>query len=279
MPLLRRSAGPDPQSFDHLAALYERRDELTGGWVTDWLEEQLQPRSGLSAIDLGCGVGRTAVMLAKHFGRVEAIDISGDMITIARERRPHPRIQYRQADLMDVRGQFDLVLSVMVLHHVPDLERTLSHIASLVRPGGTAILVDNAEAPLSRWQLHRAHLRSLYGEIRSHQPGAWERFRVRSNRAWVAHRLSDRYLTASEFESTYRSAFPGAAVLPVHELRAAVWIRPGAWGDCPGSANPIRAEYEATGPSHLERERAADCQSNDATGARRTGPEQPRCGP
>ncbi len=224
---LRRPKATAPRSFDEIAAAYDRRDELTQGWVSKWLAEQLDGVGWKAAVDLGCGTGRTALLLAEHYESVLAVDISLKMIEIARQKRPHPRVRYEQMGIDSVRGSFDLVLSIAVLHHVPDLDRTLAHIKSLVAPGGLAILVDPAQDPRRRWQFHWHHLLALYGELRSGVPNAWARFLAQSERGWMDHLVSDRFLTVTQFHQRYGRALPGAVITEACGLQAAIWRPPG----------------------------------------------------
>ncbi len=228
MRIRRQRRAANPRSFDEFAATYDRRDELTRGWVTAWLVGQLEGRRGRSAIDLGCGNGNIALILADHYETVRAVDISAEMIRLASTRRSHPRVVYEQADINLVTGQYDLVLSILVLHHMPDITRTLAHIADLVAPGGAAILVDPAEPLRKRWQFHLGNLKWLYGDLRSGQPNAFEAFRLRSDRRWMDHLVSDRFLTAEQFREVYARALPGAAIGPASGYHYAIWHRPGA---------------------------------------------------
>lgn len=230
--LMRRTAvaRTDMQSFDRVAEGYHllgelRRNEL----ICTWLAGQL-PAGGGRAIDLGCGTGRHAVLLAERFGQVDAIDLSGPMIELATARRSRPNITYRQADLRDVDGpgRYDFVLSVLTLHHVPDLHAALSHIKVLLAPGGRAVVAD-MYAPQSalrapKWMLRRmAHrvvpLRSrLHGLavyhlgadlIRRGPATAWEIYRLSTRREWLDHRVSDRFFSREELERDCETLFPG----------------------------------------------------------------------
>lgn len=213
----------DAQLFDPFAAIYDRRNDLTGGYATEWLHGLLAGRHGERAIDLGCGGGQLALVLAEHYDQVRAIDLSQEMINLARVKRPHPRITYEQGDLNDVRGQYDLVVSVMALHHVPDLPNALDNIANLVRPGGLAVLIDNAGShPKDRWTMYYWNVLGLVREVSQ----AWSRFRINMNGHWVAHMTSDRFLSPVEFVVTYQRAFPGVEVAPAAGVYAAVWQRP-----------------------------------------------------
>src|SRR5260370_24461451 len=69
-------------------------------------------------------------------------------------KRSRANITYQQADLVQTTGsgEYGLVLSVMTLHHVPDLQAALAHIKELLAPGGRIVLVDSypAESALQR---------------------------------------------------------------------------------------------------------------------------------
>jgi SAM-dependent methyltransferase len=170
------------------------------------------------------------VLLAARFGHVDAIDLSGPMIERARARRPRPNITYRQADLHDVdgAGRYDFILSVLTLHHVPDLHAALSHIATLLAPGGRAVLVDiyppesalQSAQPALRRMLHRVvPLRSrLHGLavqnfstdlVRRGPVTAWEICRLSTRPEWLDHRVTDRFFSREELERSGQALFPG----------------------------------------------------------------------
>ncbi len=126
----------EAQSFDRVAEDYYRLSDLDRRQLMEqWLVSVL-PDCGQRALDVGCGPGRQAVTLADRFGRVDAIDLSGMMIELARARRARPNISYRQADLheLDPAVAYDFILSVLTLHHVRDLHAPLRHIKELVNP-------------------------------------------------------------------------------------------------------------------------------------------------
>jgi SAM-dependent methyltransferase len=229
---LGAAARAEAQSFDQFAADYGRLGDLGGIPVIDaWLERQL-PGTGARALDLGCGTGRHAVLLAERFRHVDAIDLSGPMIDVARARRPGPNISYRQADLHDAggAGSYDFIFSAMTVHHVPDLHAALSHIKTLLAPGsGRVALVDIYEigpaavrSPLSaarrvlrravplRPRLQALAAQKLAANLARRGPAtAWEIYRLSTRRAWLDHRVSDRFFTRDELERCCQSLFPG----------------------------------------------------------------------
>jgi len=173
------------------------------------------------------------VALAERFEQVDAIDLSGPMIGLARARRPRPNIAYRQADLHDVddTGRYDFILSAMTLHHVPDLHAALSHIGTLLAPGGRAALMDTypsrpGNAP--RWMLHGGAVRQFGPHLVRRGPAtAWQIYRL-STGAWLDHRVSDRFFSREQLEQACRSLFPGGQIKGLSKpgALALVWDAP-----------------------------------------------------
>jgi len=219
------------QSFDHTAADYDRLGDLgDNDSIRSWLMSVLPPAGG-RALDLGCGAGRHAVLLAGRFTHVDAVDLSLPMIEIARAKRSLPNVAYRQADLLETNGpgQYDLVLSVMTLHHIPDLRAALAHVKGLLAPGGQMVLVDSypqAALPPARRVLQRlvplrprlhglAVLHLGANLVRRGPAVAWEIYRLQTRRAWLDHRVSDRFFSREELRQCCSALFPGGRVEPL----------------------------------------------------------------
>ena len=223
---LSAAARSAAQSFDRTAADYDRLGDLSGNdSIRSWLVNVL-PAAGGRALDLGCGSGRHAVLLAERFAHVDAIDLSLPMIEIARARRSRPNVAYQQADLLQATGpgEYDLLLSVMTLHHVPDLRAALAHIKGLLAPGGRIVLVDPypADSALhpARRILHRlvplrarlhamAVLRFGANFARRDPAAAWEIYRLSTRKEWLDHLVSDRFFSREELDQCCATLFPG----------------------------------------------------------------------
>jgi SAM-dependent methyltransferase len=119
--------------------------EHFGAWRPEWRKnfvDYLRPLTpdwlrGKRVLDLGTGSGRHAREAALAGAQVVAVDI-GNAIHVARRNTPDEVLTV-QADLEDVPlapDAFDLVMSIGVLHHLPDPARALRVAASLARPGG-----------------------------------------------------------------------------------------------------------------------------------------------
>ncbi len=103
-----------------------------------------RPLEGLRALDIGCGGGILSEALAALGARVCALDPSPENIRVARAhaRERGLRIDYRVStagEMATEGGDFDLVLAMEVLEHVPAPADFLRVCAGLVRPGGLMI--------------------------------------------------------------------------------------------------------------------------------------------
>jgi len=104
---------------------------------------------GLTASDvleLGTGTGETAVrVLARHPGaRWTGIDASEAMLVRARERLPEAELLVRRLEDPLPAGPFDLVVSVLAVHHLDGAGKRdlFARVAAVLGPGGRFVLGD-----------------------------------------------------------------------------------------------------------------------------------------
>jgi ubiquinone/menaquinone biosynthesis C-methylase UbiE len=219
------------QSFDAFADVYDRIASLSGGVLRSHLESAL-PKEGHRAVDLGCGTGHHASILATRFEEVLAVDISSSMLEIARSRRARPNIRYELRDLRDVTperdGRFDLVFSAATLHHVPDLDDALGRIRGLLNPGGRVVLHDNvaSQPAFPRWWFRREALRNCFRDVvgRRRPVGeAMELLRLMMYPAWLDHVTSDRFLNPSQFRQRYGGVFANGQFTDLYFACVLTW--------------------------------------------------------
>jgi SAM-dependent methyltransferase len=107
-------------------------------------------------LEVGCGWGELAEWLARETGaEVVATDLSPRMVELARARGVDAQLADVQ-ELPFADGEFDVALAAWMLYHVPDLDRAISELARVLRPGGRLIAVTNS-------RFHLMELRDLVG--------------------------------------------------------------------------------------------------------------------
>ncbi len=102
-------------------------------------------------LEVGCGAGDLAAVLAGRATSVDAVDRSPQMVALARARVP-ANVRVIEADVLSLDlppGGYDAVVGVSVLHHLP-LEEALQHLAAAVRPGGVLAMVALPRTDLPR---------------------------------------------------------------------------------------------------------------------------------
>ncbi len=98
-----------------------------------------------TVLEMGCGTGSTALLIASHVAHITATDLAPGMIEIANEKRMGEgveNIRFEVAEVLDhslSNGPYDAVLAHNLLHLVSDLDSALAHIASLTKQGGLFI--------------------------------------------------------------------------------------------------------------------------------------------
>ncbi len=97
------------------------------------------------AFEVGCGSGSFARLLAARAEQVLALDVSPQMIRLARERsQQYANIEFHMADALSWEfpaNYFDCVVSIATLHHLP-LEEMLMKMKRALRVNGVLLILD-----------------------------------------------------------------------------------------------------------------------------------------
>jgi len=111
---------------------------------------------GESVLDVGCGTGSLAIAAKRHVGAVGevfGVDASPEMIARATSKAVRAGIDawFEQAVAEAVPfgdARFDVVLSTLMLHHLPRAARQqcAREIRRVLKPGGRVLVVDFAQA-------------------------------------------------------------------------------------------------------------------------------------
>jgi ArsR family transcriptional regulator len=147
-------------SWDHIRSLH-----VPDRAVEAALIKLVGKRPFQSMLDLGTGTGRLLEIFAPLYRRGVGIDMSREMLTVARANLDKAGIanaQVRQGDIFSPpveRNAFDLVTIHQVLHYLDDPARAIAEAARLLRPSGRLIVVDFAPHNLEFLRDQHAHMR------------------------------------------------------------------------------------------------------------------------
>jgi demethylmenaquinone methyltransferase / 2-methoxy-6-polyprenyl-1,4-benzoquinol methylase len=152
------NAAPTPvvaAMFDRLARRYDAMNALISGFQEPRWRRRLVAATGLgpgmAALDVASGTGKVASDLADRvgpFGRVVGVDVSGEMIAIARSQTTdRVELEFVVADAMALPlddGVFDAATIAFGMRNLPDYGRGFGEMRRVVRPGGVVACLEIA---------------------------------------------------------------------------------------------------------------------------------------
>ncbi len=116
-------------------------------------------------IDLGTGTGRMLILLASHSQEAEGLDISHEMLTVARANLNRAGVHHARVRHGDVtnppfaNNSADCVIVHQVLHYLDQPEKVITEAARILKPGGQLIVVDFAPHDLEFLRTSQGHRR------------------------------------------------------------------------------------------------------------------------
>ena len=135
------------ETYDRIAEQFSQTREHPWPEVREFCESA--PDSG-TALDLGCGNGRHAELLADRADRVVGVDASTELLRVARDRAADrgyadalSLVTGDAAHVPLVADSVDLAVYVAALHHLPtrgSRRASLDDLARVLAPGGRALV-------------------------------------------------------------------------------------------------------------------------------------------
>jgi ubiquinone/menaquinone biosynthesis C-methylase UbiE len=179
------------------------------------------PSNCRDVLEIGCGAGSFARLLAQRSENVLALDLSPEMIRVARQRSAQfPNVEFELADVRDrvfpAEG-FDCIATIATLHHLAFREMLLKMKAAL-KPGGVLLILDLFEPERNLFK--PAGLLDTFLNVIAmgvsvslrliHQGRLLPRREVRD--AWAEHLRHDIYPTMSHVRDLCAEILPGAKI-------------------------------------------------------------------
>jgi ubiquinone/menaquinone biosynthesis C-methylase UbiE len=147
-----------------------RRLHAADAAVEAEIQAALADRPFRSLLDLGTGTGRMLELLGPGLERGLGIDLSLDMLALARARLDRAGLRHcsvRHGDIFDLalpRDSFDIVIVHQVLHYLDDGARAIREAARVLRPQGRLLVIDFAPHELEFLREEHAHRRLGFAE-------------------------------------------------------------------------------------------------------------------
>lgn len=123
--------------FDRLAPQWDadmiRHDDIIAAIL-----DNAGIKHGMDVLDVACGTG---VLFPDYFARkvasLTAVDISPEMVKIARSKFPEAMVHCGDVETMDFGKKFDCIVVYNAFPHFPDPENLIHVLTGLLKPGGT----------------------------------------------------------------------------------------------------------------------------------------------
>jgi demethylmenaquinone methyltransferase / 2-methoxy-6-polyprenyl-1,4-benzoquinol methylase len=140
--------------FDRIAGVYDLMNSaMTAGLHHQWREravDRAEVGPGSDALDICCGTGDLALELRRRIGpdgRVVGSDFSEPMLELARRKSGEEGlpVEFGWADALDLPyrdGSFDAVTIGFGARNLADLDKGLSEMARVLRPGGRVVILE-----------------------------------------------------------------------------------------------------------------------------------------
>ncbi|GES56852.1 methyltransferase [Aspergillus terreus] len=125
-------------------------------------QKRTATNTGLDVLEVGCGTGLLTLRVAPLVREIVAVDIAEGMVEMLKAKTTQPDAPRNIVPLCKIledpedpilptadenapagpRRKFDLILSHLVMHHVPDLRPFLEALLGCLKPGGRVALTD-----------------------------------------------------------------------------------------------------------------------------------------
>jgi len=126
----------DPQKIERAAVFAKEINDF------------IQPNKKLNALEFGCGTGLLSFKLKDFFKTITLADNSEGMINVLKEKIDKAGIKNFIPLLIDMFERdiqfpkIDVIYTLMTLHHMPDISKTLKEFNSILEPNGFLCIGD-----------------------------------------------------------------------------------------------------------------------------------------
>lgn len=115
--------------------------------IGDSIKDETRLPAGYKGMDFGCGTGLLGFQFAREAGEFTFLDTSEGMIGQVRKKIEEAGMKHVSAVVRDITqdemdASYDLIVTLMALHHVDDYEGTIQKLGTFLSPGGYLCIAD-----------------------------------------------------------------------------------------------------------------------------------------
>ncbi|HHA6199270.1 methyltransferase domain-containing protein [Staphylococcus aureus] len=145
----------------------------------DFIEKLLdraQIEEGMRVLDIGCATGEVTQLIAKRVGtngEVVGVDVNESLLKSANENNQYNNVSYQSSDiyqLPETMGHFDAIVGRRVLMYLPDAEKCLQILKSILKPEGILCFQEsdaiNAGVGADTLSLHQSAIQWIWETVK-----------------------------------------------------------------------------------------------------------------
>lgn len=229
------------QQFGKAADAYSQSTMFSQGQDLTWLVEAAAPQPYEKALDIGTAAGHTAFALAPFVATVVGLDITPEMIELARTNALQRGIGNfvgvvaNAENLPFADATLDIVACRYTAHHFHQPCRVIEEVARVLRPSGRLVVIDNTapdQTEADKWINTVDQLRDP-SHVRQWNLSEWERMITKAGMIFSVIRTWQLPLEFGDW--TARQQTPPARVVKLSEMFA-------------GASSIVREAFAIDGP-------------------------------
>jgi len=136
--------------FDAIARQWDQNPERfeRSKTIANELIASIPLNNKMRALEYGAGTGILSIMLKDQFSEIMMMDSSAEMVNVMLEKIEPTGFNHLKPMFLNLEDTpyhdkpFDLVYSLLVMHHIQNIDLVLARFADMIKPGGYVVLID-----------------------------------------------------------------------------------------------------------------------------------------